>query len=287
MGKSRSGCSTSTIARSRGDFGPMNAVILIPARFESSRYPGKPLVALNGATGTAKPLIQRSVEAARRVAGVSGVFVVTDDERIAEACTRFGVGVIMTSTACRNGTERCAEALASLHDPDLVINFQGDALLTPPSFVEALIAHMKQDSEAQVATPAIRLRREEVQALQAEEAAGRVGGTTAVTDSRGRALYFSKRLIPHLPDWAFDAELTPVKLHVGVYAYRPAALRHYVETPLAELETLEGLEQLRFLDAGVPVAVVEVEPPPYALRELNNPEDVAPIEQALAEAGLE
>ena len=90
-----------------------------------------------------------------------------------------------------------------------------------------------------------------------------------------------------MPDWALEAELTPVKLHVGVYAYRPGALRQYVETPLAELETLEGLEQLRFLDAGVQVAVVEVDPPAYALRELNNPEDVAPIEQALAEAGLE
>jgi len=265
----------------------MNNVILIPARFASSRYPGKPLVQLKGAGGISKPLIQRSVEAARRVAGVSGVFVVTDDERVAEACRGFGVGVIMTSTECRNGTERCAEALGQLHDPDLVINFQGDALLTPPHFVEALIARMAEEQGAQVATPAIRLRPGEVRALQAEEAAGRVGGTTVVTDSDGRALYFSKRLIPHLPEWALNAELTPVRLHIGVYAYRPGALRHYVETPLAELETLEGLEQLRFLDAGVPVTVVEVDPPPYALRELNNPEDVEPIERALAEAGIE
>jgi 3-deoxy-manno-octulosonate cytidylyltransferase (CMP-KDO synthetase) len=265
----------------------MNNVILIPARFASSRYPGKPLVQLKGAGGISKPLIQRSVEAARRVAGVSGVFVVTDDERVAEACRGFGVGVIMTSTECRNGTERCAEALGQLHDPDLVINFQGDALLTPPHFVEALIARMAEEQGAQVATPAIRLRPGEVRALQDEEAAGRVGGTTVVTDSDGRALYFSKRLIPHLPEWALNAELTPVRLHIGVYAYRPGALRHYVETPLAELETLEGLEQLRFLDAGLPVTVVEVDPPPYALRELNNPEDVEPIERALAEAGIE
>ena len=120
----------------------MNAVILIPARYQSTRYPGKPLVELKGASGAAKPLIQRSVEAARRVAGVSGVFVLTDDARIADACTGFGVGAIMTSPECRNGTERCAEALAQLHEPDVVINFQGDALLTPPGFVEALIARM-------------------------------------------------------------------------------------------------------------------------------------------------
>ena len=265
----------------------MNTIILIPARYQSARYPGKPLVPLTGATGDAKPLIQRSVEAARRVEGVSGVFVTTDDERIADACSAFGVGVIMTSPECRNGTERCAEAVATLHEPDLVINFQGDALLTPPSYVEALIARMESDGEALVATPALRLRNDEVRLLQAEEAAGRVGGTSVVTDARGHALYFSKRLIPHLPAGALDGPQSPVRLHVGVYAYRPAALALYAATPASELETLEGLEQLRFLVAGVPVAVVEVDAPPFALRELNNPEDVEHIERALAEAGLE
>lgn len=265
----------------------MNTVILIPARYASTRYPGKPLVELKGAGGTSKPLILRSVEAARRVRGVSGVFVVTDDDRIADACTAYGVGVIMTSPECRNGTERCAEALSSLHEPDLVINFQGDALLTPPGFVEALIERMRSDFDALVATPAMRLRSDEVRALQAEEAAGRVGGTSVVIDEQGRALYFSKRLIPHLPKGALDAEMSPVRLHVGVYAYRPEALDRYVATPVSELETLEGLEQLRFLVADMPVAVVDVQTPPFTLRELNNPEDVSPIEQALAEAGLE
>jgi 3-deoxy-manno-octulosonate cytidylyltransferase (CMP-KDO synthetase) len=146
---------------------------------------------------------------------------------------------------------------------------------------------MEQDSGALVATPAMRLRSEEVRTLQAEEAAGRVGGTSVVTDSRGNALYFSKRLIPHLPAGALEREMSPARLHVGVYAYRPQALDLYASTPVSELETLEGLEQLRFLAAGVPVAVVDVVTPPFALRELNNPEDVAPIEQALAEAGLE
>jgi len=265
----------------------MSATVLIPARFQSTRYPGKPLVGLKGADGAVKPLIQRSYEAARRVAGVSGVFVVTDDDRIADACGKFGAGVIMTSPACRNGTERCAEALGQLHEPELVINFQGDALLTPPGFVEALIAHMADDRDALVATPAMRLRSSEVRALQAEEAAGRVGGTSVVCNARGEALYFSKRLIPHLPAHTLDAEMSPVRLHVGVYAYRPEALVRYEATPVSELETLEGLEQLRFLVAGIAVAVVEVPTPPFALRELNNPEDVAAIEQALAEAGLE
>ena len=265
----------------------MNTVILIPARYASTRYPGKPLVELKGSKGDPKPLIQRSVEAARRVPGVDGVFVTTDDERIAQACRAFRVGVIMTSPECRNGTERCAEALTEIHDPDLVINFQGDALLTPPGFVTALIDHMAANPDASVATPAMRQRASEVRALQAEEAQGRVGGTSVVTANNGQALYFSKKLIPYLPNHALDGELSLVRLHIGIYAYRPKALQTYVATPVSQLEQLEGLEQLRFLAAGIPIDVVEVETPPFILRELNNPEDVEPIEAALAAAGLE
>jgi 3-deoxy-manno-octulosonate cytidylyltransferase (CMP-KDO synthetase) len=264
----------------------MKSVILIPARFASSRYPGKPLVELRGAGGVAKPLIQRSFEAASRVPGVDAVHVVTDDSRIADAARAFGALVILTSQAARNGTERCAEALAALDDPDLVINFQGDALLTPPSFVTALIGEMRANPEAPVATPAMRLTTGEVRALQAEEAVGRVGGTSVVVNAAGHALYFSKRLIPHLPDGALSEHLSPVRLHVGVYAYRPSALAAYAAAPPSELELLEGLEQLRFLDQGIPIDVVEVETPPFILRELNNPGDVAPIEAALAAANI-
>lgn len=266
----------------------MTAAILIPARFASSRYPGKPLVALKGAGGNEKPLIQRSFEAASRVPGIAEVHVVTDDARIAETVGGFGGSALMTSSAARNGTERCAEALAQL-DPtiDVVVNFQGDALLTPPGFVTALLDQLATDPAAAVATPAMRQRVDEVRRLQAEEAAGRVGGTSVVVDGEGRALYFSKKLIPYLPERALDGEMSPVRLHIGVYAYRRSALETYVATPPSELEELEGLEQLRFLVAGVPIHVVEVATPAYTLRELNNPEDVAPIEDALAMAGLE
>ena len=265
----------------------MKAAILIPARFASSRYPGKPLVDLKGAGGQPKPLIQRSHEAALRVPGDHAVYIVTDDERIRAAALGFGADVIMTSETCRNGTERCAAALDELHDVDLVVNLQGDALLTPPGFVTALIDHMADNSGSAVATPAMRQRSAEVRALQAEEAAGRIGGTSVVIDDDGRALYFSKKLIPYVADGALDGEMSPVRLHIGVYAYRPEALTTYAATPPSELEQLEGLEQLRFLAAGVPIDVVDVATPPFTLRELNNPEDVAPIEEALAMAGLE
>lgn len=265
----------------------MNSVILIPARFASSRYPGKPLVPLRGARGHAKPLIQRSFEAASKVSAVSAVFVTTDDERIASACQEFGAPVIMTSSGCRNGTERCAEALAEIGEADLVINFQGDALLTPPSYVEALLAAFESRKGAEVATPCIPLRSDEVRQLQSAEAHGLVGGTTVVARQSGQALYFSKRLIPHLPNGALNDVLSPVRMHIGVYGYRPDALRRYAASPESALERLEGLEQLRFLDLGIPVTVVEVEPPPFALRELNNPEDVPLIEQSLAQLGID
>ena len=266
----------------------MNKVILIPARFASSRYPGKPLVELKGASGAAKPLIQRSYEAAMQVPGIAAVHVVTDDDRIAAAVRGFGGSALMTSDTCRNGTERCAEALDQLDaDVDLVVNFQGDALLTPPGFVTALVDQLAGSPDSMVATPAMRQRSDEVRKLQAEESAGRVGGTSVVIDNDSRALYFSKKLIPYLPAGSLDHELSPVRLHIGVYAYRRAALATYVATASTELEELEGLEQLRFLVAGVPIDVVDVATPTFILRELNNPEDVSPIEDSLAMAGLE
>jgi 3-deoxy-manno-octulosonate cytidylyltransferase (CMP-KDO synthetase) len=263
-------------------------VILIPARYASSRYPGKPLVDLKGSSGAAKSLIQRSYEAARRVPDIAAVHVVTDDERIAEAVSGFDGSALMTSEHCRNGTERCAEALDQLDgDVDLVVNFQGDALLTPPGFVTALVGQLGVSPDSQVATPAMRQRSDEVRKLQSEELAGRVGGTSVVVDGEGRALYFSKKLIPYLPAGSLDRDMSPVRLHIGVYAYRRSALATYVATPPTELEALEGLEQLRFLVAGVPIDVVDVATPSFTLRELNNPEDVSPVEDALAEAGLE
>lgn len=265
----------------------MGVVIIIPARFESSRYPGKPLAPLRGSAGVAKPLIQRSWEAAVRVPGIDSVHIATDHPAIAEAAAGFGAKVLMTSSACRNGTERCAEAHDQLAEtPELIVNLQGDAPLTPDWFVTALVDALAGATGAAVATPAIRCTPAHLAELRAEEALGRVGGTTVVTASDGRALYFSKRLIPHFDPAALGGGPTPVRLHIGVYAYTPAALRLYRATPPTELERLEGLEQLRFLDSGVPIRVAEVAPPPWQIWELNNPSDVAPIEAALATMGV-
>lgn len=261
----------------------MSVAIVIPARYASSRYPGKPLAMLRGATGIGKPLIQRSFEAASQVTGVSGIHITTDDDRVAEAGKSIGAGVIMTPESCRNGTERVAASLEALPcNTDVIINFQGDGLLTPPDLVEALIAHMRSNPNCLVATVAVRCSPTAYQHLVEDQRHGRVGGTTAVVDADGNALYFSKRVLPHIaPGDPREAD-PPVLLHLGLYAYRRDALNQYLAAPETELERIEGLEQLRFLYHGVPVHVVTADPPAWDTIELNNPSDAAPIEAILA-----
>jgi len=259
----------------------MNAVIIIPARYASSRYPGKPLAELTLPDGARKSLIRMSWEAACSVEGVSGIYVATDDYRIRAHCEAFGAAVIMTDEACRNGTERCANALArSGITADIIVNLQGDAPLTPPWFVSALIDAMRADPAIKVATPVLHCDIETYTHFVDDRRAGRVGGTTAVFDAQSDALYFSKEVLPWLDPAKLDGP-PPVWHHVGVYAYRADALALYGTLPAGRLEELEGLEQLRFLEHGYKVRCVEVEARGRVFWELNNPEDIPRIEQAL------
>ena len=265
----------------------MSVLIVVPARYASSRYPGKPLATLTGATGETKSLIQRSWEAACQVAGVDRVVVATDDARIKSAAEAFGAEVVMTSESCGNGTERCAEALQNLGGGyDIIVNLQGDAPLTPHWFVEDLVKGLRADPEAEVATPVLRCEGRALNGFLQDRAAGRVGGTTAVFGTGGRALYFSKEVIPYTGQSYGDDALTPVFHHVGVYAYRPAALADYAGWDMGPLEALEGLEQLRFLERGRSVLCVEVEARGRQFWELNNPEDVPRIQTMMAEMGM-
>ena len=263
----------------------MSVVIVIPARYASTRYPGKPLVELTGATGEKRTLIRRSWDAACDVQGVDRVVVATDDDRIRDAAQAFGAEVVMTPSTCRNGTERCTAALEQLGDAEIIVNLQGDAPLTPPWFVEALIAAMKQ-SDMPVATPVLRCDAAALNGFVEDRKADRVGGTTAVFDSANRALYFSKEVIPYTGRSFAEDELCPVFHHVGVYAYRPDALRAYADWPEGKLEKWEGLEQLRFMENGTAVQCVEVEARDRVFWELNNPVDVARIEKVLKSQGI-
>lgn len=261
----------------------MKAVIIIPARYGSTRYPGKPLVPLKTREGK-KSLIQLSWEAANKVSGISEIYVATDDKRIEEHAVAFGAKVIRTSSKCKNGTERCAEAVSNVRlEAEIIVNFQGDAPLTPSWFVEEIIASLKADKSTDVATPVLRLDRKSYNLFFEDRKSDRVGGTTVVFDKDMYALYFSKELIPFFEISKIEQDKPiPCYHHVGVYAYRKNILREYLSWPESKLEKLEGLEQLRFLSENKKVKCVEVSSRGNVFWELNNPEDVQRIEKVIS-----
>lgn len=269
----------------------MSAVaIIIPARYASTRFPAKPLAPLRGASGQVKTLLERSVDAGRAAMRdlnlPTALYVATDDDRIATEAARIGADVIMTAEACRNGTERVAEAVQNAGiTADIIVNLQGDAPLTPPHFVTALVQAMQADPACGIATPILRCDADAVGNFIADRAAGRVGATTVVANQHGQALYFSKEVIPFTNGRGVVNGVVPVFHHVGLYAYRRAALNAYTGWQPGPLETLEGLEQLRFLENGHPVRVVEVSAPGAVFWELNNPSDTPLIEGYLARMG--
>lgn len=261
----------------------MSTVVFIPARFASTRYPGKPLVTIRGKADGDKTLIHRTWEAAMAARGIDAVYVLTDDARIEAAAHAFGGDVIMTSSSPRNGTERCAEAVQKLGvRPDIIINLQGDSPLTPPWFVEEVAQAMQRDRQVKVATPVLRCDQITLDGFLADRENGLVGGTTCVMNTQGDALYFSKEILPHIPRAASGASLPPVYHHVGIYGYRADALAAYRDMPEGQLERAEGLEQLRFLEGGVAIKCVEVESRGQEFWELNNPADLPRIERILA-----
>ena len=266
----------------------MSVLIVIPARYASTRYPAKPLAMLKGASGQSRSLIERSWRAASEVTGIERVVVATDDERIKVAAEAFGAEVIMTPESCANGTERCAAAHTALGGGyDIVVNLQGDAPLTPHWFIEDLIADLKVDPNAEISTPVLRCDGATLSSFLRDRKAGRVGGTTSVFDANKRAMYFSKEVVPFTSEVFDDDADTPVFHHVGVYAYRPDALSDYPSWPVGPLEQLEGLEQLRFMENGKAVRCTEVHANGRQFWELNNPEDVSLIEAMMAEMGLD
>ncbi len=266
----------------------MQIIIIIPARYASSRFPGKPLAPLMGATGKKKSLIHRSWEVAKRVEGVDRVVIATDDDRIIMEADNFGAESIKTSTSCKNGTERCAETSMLLNDQyDIVVNLQGDAPLTPHWFIKALIKELKTNKKANVVTPVLRCDSDGHRMFLEDRKKGRVGGTTVVFNNDKKALYFSKEVIPFTPRTYLEKELCPVYHHVGVYAYRSNSLRKYIALREGILEQIEGLEQLRFIENNNDIYCVEVDSRGHSFWELNNHEDIQRIESKLLENGLE
>lgn len=220
----------------------MKAVAVIPARYASTRLPGKPLLDICG-----KPLIQRVWEVVSRVRRLDAVVVATDDARIADAVRAFGGKACMTSPDCRSGSDRVREVAASLA-ADVYVNVQGDEPLLDPSAIETLLTVFTRDESVQVATLCRRIN---------EEQARSPHQVKVIRDHAGNALYFSRAPLPFVRDAAESAVFLG---HIGMYAYRADALRGFASLPPSPLEQAEKLEQLRFLQAGIPIRVLEAPP---------------------------
>ncbi len=241
-------------------------VAVIPARYASTRFPGKPLVPLLG-----RPMVVRVLERARRIPGVDRVLVATDDDRIAAAVRGAGGEAVMTPADCPTGSDRACRAVEGLAC-EVVLNLQGDEPALDPAAVGALVALVRSDPALPMATLASPLRSE-------EEFADPDVVKVAIGEE-GRCLYFSRSPIPFLRGAAF-AE-APVYRHVGVYAFRREFLARFAAWPQGRLERAESLEQLRALERGVPVRAAVVEWAPVAV---DTPEDVPRAEAALRAQG--
>lgn len=218
----------------------MKAVAVIPARYGSTRLPGKPLLDICG-----KPLIQRVWEVVARVHGLDEVIVATDDERIAQVVQHFGGRAMMTSPDCQSGSDRVRE-VAQTVDADIYVNVQGDELLFAPSIIEKLLEVFANDTSVQVATLCSPISKEDAQSSSQVK---------VICDHVGNALYFSRALLPCVREVIGEVNYLG---HIGIYAYKRETLCSFTTLPPSPLEQAEKLEQLRFLQAGIPIRVLTV-----------------------------
>jgi 3-deoxy-manno-octulosonate cytidylyltransferase (CMP-KDO synthetase) len=261
-------------------------LIVVPARYGSTRLPGKPLLTIAGRT-----LLERVLavaQAAARLAGHCDVVVATDDSRIASHAHAIGAEAVMTDEACDSGSSRaCQAALARAGRPEIVINLQGDAPFVSPQVVAGL-ADALREGNADVATPVYRLDWERLDALRAHKQLAPFSGTTCIRGTDGRALWFSKAIIPAIRKEAIlraAGPMSPVWQHLGLYGYRMEALEWFAGAPRGATEGIEDLEQLRFLEAGRSIATIAVDPPSHAMSGIDTPEDLALAEETIARLG--
>ena len=255
----------------------MTAAIVIPARYASSRFPGKPLCVVSGMT-----MLERVWRIAKSVRQASRVVIATDDERILAHARTFDAEAVMTSPDCANGTERVYDALKrAAISQDIVLNLQGDAPLTPPWVLEAMIDEMIIDPTPELVTPAVRLSGAALDAFVEQKKERPGSGTTVVFDVKKNALYFSKSIIPLIryPGHAH------IYRHIGLYGYRKAALARYMTLKPTPLEQAEALEQLRALEHGMVVRVAVVDYRGRTHCSIDAPGDVAVAETIIAREG--
>ena len=243
----------------------MRTLCVIPARYASTRLPGKPLADICG-----KPMICRVLERASRAQKPEKVIVATDDERIYDAVRAEGGEALLTRADHPTGTDRLAEVAEAYPEVDLIVNVQGDEPLIEPSVIDDLIAPFEMDENLPMATVMVRM----------EDAAEQLNpnNVKVIVDKLGYALYFSRSLVPHP-----RAAAGPVYKHIGIYAYRRDFLLRYARLEPTPLERAESLEQLRALENGYGIRVLETD---CRFVGVDTPEDLALVNKIYREQGL-
>jgi 3-deoxy-manno-octulosonate cytidylyltransferase (CMP-KDO synthetase) len=244
----------------------MKVVCVIPSRYQSSRFEGKPLADIHG-----KPMIQHVYERVMRAASVTSAAVATDDDRIFDAVKKFGGNVIMTSPRHRSGTDRIAEAVEHLEieESDVVVNIQGDQPLFETAQIDEVVAPLLNDPDENFCTLIYRIRR--------EEEVHHPNAVKVVFDDNHYALYFSRATIPYVRDRHEDVVYYK---HHGIYAYRKSFLKTFTHLPEGYLERMESLEQLRAIEHGYRIKVVETA---YDSVEVDTPQELERVKSLLTD----
>lgn len=264
----------------------MSISLVIPARYASTRLPGKPLVQIAG-----KELLLRVWEIAQSIVAKNGeinALVATDDQRIIDFCIKKNINVLMTSESCRNGTERVCEVAQQQNAADFYINLQGDNPLCPPTFIQAIIDSHQKNIADDVITPVASLSWEQLDRLRENKKTTPFSGTCAVMNRDHYALYFSKQIIPAIRNeekHRGKSKRSPVFLHCGVYGYTKTFLQKISQLQDSFYEPYEGLEQLKFLEHGFKIKCAPVK---YGVGEelasgVDSPEDIKRVEKLLKE----
>jgi 3-deoxy-manno-octulosonate cytidylyltransferase (CMP-KDO synthetase) len=265
--------------------------IVIPARYASSRFPGKPLAEICG-----RPMLQRTYDVARLAGRMADceVIVATEDRRIMDFCESRGIRAMMTSDSCKTGTDRVCETVRKLdYRPELVINLQGDAPLTPPWFLSKMIEKFFEDRDRDsytMVTPGCVLSWEGLDRLRENKKTTPFTGTTLLMNQRtSEAIWFSKNIIPAIRDerkYREASKISPVIQHLGLYGYGYDILMKFGSLREGHYEKLEGLEQLRILENGhrIKVVLVDYQGRPSSSG-IDTPEDIARAEAIVREFG--
>jgi len=266
----------------------MKLAIAIPARYGSSRFPGKPLAMIAGKTMLSR-VVAIAHKAAEHYENIS-IFITTEDKRIADHATELGAPCISTSASCTTGSDRVLSAIRQLDDwPDFVINLQGDAPFTPPSVIKKMIDTYIENPRLEVITPVHRLSWHDLERLRKTKEKTPFSGTTAIINENGKALWFSKNIIPAIrneKNLREQSSLSPIHQHIGLYGFRSDVLEKFCRLEQGVYEQLEGLEQLRMLENNINIQSIAIDIEEGIIQSgIDSPEDLARAEKHILDHG--